>query len=160
MPKKIIKIKKGKSRPTWEEIWFKLTDVIKKRSVCLHYKVGSAIVKDNRLLSMGYNGPPQGISHCDEVGCAKFVDGKIQRHQGLCRGAHAEINAITNAAGIGVSIKAADLYVTYRPCVMCTKAILNSGIKNVYYLKEYDGDQIAWEYFKEGKTKIAKVKFV
>ncbi|MBD3244619.1 MAG: cytidine deaminase [Candidatus Moranbacteria bacterium] len=155
----VKKIKTGKGRPPWEKTWFEITEVIKKRSVCLYYQVGAVIVRKNQFLSMGYNGPPKGIEHCDEVGCAKTINGRIKKHQGLCRGAHAEINAITNAASLGVNINGADLFVTYRPCAMCTKAILNSSIKRVFYLKDYQGDQIAWEYFSQGKVKIYKIEF-
>lgn len=156
----IIKIKRGKNRPSWEEIWFRITDVIKERSVCLYYKVGAVIVKETRLLSLGYNGPPRGISHCDEVGCARIIKGKMKKQSGLCRGAHAEINAIANAASLGIAIDGADLYVTYRPCAICTKTIINSGIKRVFYLKEYTGDQDAIKYFKEGGVFIKRVEFI
>lgn len=157
---KILSIKKGKERPAWEEFWFNITEEIKKRSVCLHYKVGALLVRDNQLLSMGYNGPPKKIEHCDKVGCAKKVNGKIQKHQGLCRGSHAEINAITSAASLGVNIHRSDLYVTYRPCAMCTKAIINSGINRVLYLKDYDGDVVAWDYFRQSEVSIYKVKLI
>ncbi|MBD3238065.1 MAG: cytidine deaminase [Candidatus Moranbacteria bacterium] len=152
-------IKTGRIRPTWEETWFKITQVIKKRSVCLYYQVGAVIVKDKQFLSMGYNGPPIGISHCTDVGCAKIINGELKKHQGLCRGGHAEINAIANAASLGVKIKGSDLFVTYRPCLMCSKAILNAGIKRVFFFKDYDGDQQAWELFQEADIIIKKIKF-
>lgn len=158
--KAILRIKKGATRPNWEEVWFAVTEVIRKRSVCLYYKVGAVIVRDAQLLAMGYNGPPRGIEHCDKVGCAKIVNGRLRKHQGLCRGAHAEINAIANAASLGINISGADMYVTYRPCSMCAKTILNSGIKKVFFLKDYDGDIEAWHYFRQGKVKIKKIEFV
>lgn len=159
-PKNItIRIKRGGTRPTWEEVWFAVTDVIRRRSVCLYYKVGAVIIRDSQLLALGYNGPPRGIEHCDKVGCAKIVGGKMTKHQGLCRGAHAEINAIANAASLGINIGGSDMYITYRPCAMCAKTILNSGVKRIFYLHDYDGDEVVWDYFKQGKVIIKKIEF-
>ncbi|MBD3300565.1 MAG: cytidine deaminase [Candidatus Moranbacteria bacterium] len=159
MKNKVWRIKKGIKRPKWEEFWFNLTDQIKTRSVCLHYQVGAVLVRENQLLGMGYNGPPKGLEHCFEVGCAKKVGIKVLKHQGLCRGSHAELNAISNAASLGVNISGSDLYVTYRPCAMCTKSIINSKIKRVLYLKDYDGDEVAWSYFGQSEVEVMKVVF-
>lgn len=160
MEKRIRKIKRGSKRPCWEEVWFDLAQVIGRRAVCLYYKVGAIIVRDNQILSMGYNGPPRGVVHCTDVGCAKIIKGKNKKHQGLCRGAHGEMNAIANAASNGINISGADLYVTYRPCAACTKTILNSGIKRIFYLKDYKGDEVVWDYLRQGKVKMEKIIFI
>ncbi|MBU2025527.1 dCMP deaminase family protein [Patescibacteria group bacterium] len=148
-----------KYRPGWEEIWFKIVGIISRRSVCLYYKVGAVIARDKQFLAMGYNGPPKGVAHCDKVGCAKIVKGVNRKHQGLCRGAHAELNAIANAASLGINISGADMYVTFRPCAICVKTIINSGIKRVFYLKEYKGDEVAWDYVKQSNLVLRKVVF-
>lgn len=137
-----------------------MTDVVRKRSVCLYYKVGAVIVRDKQLLALGYNGPPRGVEHCNVVGCARILKGRKKKHQGLCRGAHAEINAIANAASLGINISGSDLYITYRPCAMCTKTIINSGIKRVFYLKDYDGDEVVWDYIKQSGLTVRKVEFI
>jgi dCMP deaminase len=157
---RVLKIKQGEDRPCWEKVWFNIGEVIQKRSVCLFYQVGAVIAKGSQLLSMGYNGPPQGIEHCNKVGCAKIVKGVEKKHQGLCRGAHAEMNAIANAASLGINISGADLFVTYRPCAACAKTIINAKIKRVFYLRDYDGDQVAFDYFKKSQVKINKIVFI
>jgi len=91
--------KKGDNRPSWDETFMETTAIFAKRSRCCHYKVGAVIARDKQLLSIGYNGPVAGEPHCTEVGCAKMKDGvKLPPGSGSCRGAHAEINAISNAA--------------------------------------------------------------
>ena len=128
----------GKERPAWEEYFMDIALLVAKRSTCLRRAVGALIIKDKRILSTGYNGAPSGIRHCGEVGCLrktmKIESG--QRHE-LCRGIHAEQNAIIQAAYHGVPIKGASLYCTNLPCVICTKMIINAGIKTIYYQEGY-----------------------
>jgi dCMP deaminase len=131
-------------RPSWDETFMEMAVVFAKRSMCKHYKVGAVIAKDKRFLSAGYNGSVKGEPHCVEVGCAKENDGnRLPPGSGSCRGAHAEINAISNAANIGVKINGATFYITFRPCYDCSKHIVNAGIKRVVYLHDYDGDPLA-----------------
>jgi len=147
-------------RPTWDETWMEIANVLAKRSRCLHYQVGAIIARDKQYLSGGYNGPVAGDVHCaDEyIGCAKIKDGvKLPHGSGLCRGAHAEVNAIVNAANLGVPIKDATLYVSFRPCLECTKHIINAGIKKVVYLNDYDGDETAIALM--NRIGVALVKF-
>lgn len=116
-----------------------------KRSTCMRRQVGAVIVKENHVIATGYNGPPIGIPHCDVTGCIR-EDLKIksgERHE-LCRGLHAEQNAIIQAAKHGVVINGSDLYCNTKPCSICTKMILNAGIKRVYYIQDYH-DPIAEE---------------
>jgi dCMP deaminase len=101
------------------------------------------IVKDKRILSTGYNGAPSGIRHCAEVGCLREtlnVESGM-RHE-LCRGIHAEQNAIIQAAYHGVSVKGASLYCTTHPCSICAKMIINAGITTIYYRSGY-ADELA-----------------
>ncbi len=151
-------IKKGNQRPTWDETFMAMAVILSQRSMCCHYKVGAVIAKDKRFLTGGYNGPVTGEPHCVEVGCAKMKNGvKLPHGSGFCRGAHAEMNAIVNAANLGIFVRDATVYVTYRPCLECAKHIVNAGIKKIVYLKDYDGDSSAIELF--NRTGVGLIKF-
>lgn len=145
------------SRPSWDEIFLEMAELLAQRSVCLHYQVGAIISRGNRFLSGGYNGPPAGEVHCNEVGCARIVDGETKSRSGLCRGAHAELNAITNAAREGIRIEGAEISVTYRPCYICAKTIVNAGIKTVTYKKDYDGDFQVFDLFQRCRITLRKI---
>jgi dCMP deaminase len=112
--------------------------MVASRSTCRRRKVGAILVKNKRILSTGYNGAPSGVPHCLDVGCLREQMGipSGERHE-LCRGLHAEQNAILQAAYHGVSIEGADLYCTNLPCIICSKMIINAGIQRVYYLEGY-----------------------
>lgn len=144
-------------RPTWDEYFMNLLDVIQTRSTCLRRQVAAVIVKDKQIISTGYNGSPRGIKHCDEVGCLreKMDIPSGERHE-LCRGTHAEQNAIIQASLHGVSIEGADIYITCSPCVLCTKMLINSGIKRIVYKGDYP-DKLALEMLNE--TGVELVKF-
>ena len=147
------------SRPSWDEMFLGMAGLLAQRSVCLHYQVGAVIARGNRFLSGGYNGPPAGEVHCSEVGCAKEVDGKkLPPGSGKCRGAHAELNAIANAAREGVKIEGAEIFVTYRPCYICAKTIINAGIKTVTYEKDYDGDFQVFDLFQRCRVTLRKLE--
>jgi dCMP deaminase len=126
-------------RPSWPEYFMAITKLVATRSTCLRRHVGAILVKDKRILASGYNGAPSGLRHCEEVGCLR-ANSSIpsgERHE-LCRGLHAEQNLIIQAAYHGISIKGAILYCTNKPCVICTKMIINSGIIKIYYEDGYD----------------------
>jgi dCMP deaminase len=133
-----------------------ITRMVAKRSTCLRRQVGAIIVKDKRILATGYNGAPSGLKHCEEVGCIreKKEIPSGQRHE-LCRGLHAEQNAIIQAAYHGISIKDSTLYCTNSPCVICAKMIINAGIKEVIYEEGYD-DPLAMELLKEAGIKVER----
>lgn len=116
--------------------------------------MGALIVKDKRILSTGYNGAPAGISHCDVVGCVRerLQVPSGERHE-LCRGLHAEQNAIIQAALHGVSIDGSVLYCTHEPCSVCSKMCINAGIKTVIVGSNYP-DELAREMFKEAGVKV------
>mgnify|MGYP000055982248 FL=1 len=127
------------TRPTWPEYFMAITRLVSKRSTCLRRSVGAILVKDKRILATGYNGAPAGLKHCEEVGCLR-ADSAVpsgERHE-LCRGLHAEQNVIIQAAYHGISIEGATLYCTNKPCVICSKMIINAGIKKVYYGEGYE----------------------
>ncbi len=130
--------------------------MVAKRSTCLRRQVGAIIVKDKRILATGYNGAPSGLRHCEEVGCIREKEDipSGQRHE-LCRGLHAEQNAIIQAAYHGISIKDSTLYCTNSPCVICAKMIINAGIKEVIYEEGYD-DPLAMELLKEAGIKVER----
>ena len=141
-------------RPSWDEYFMEMAELARKRSSCIRRGVGAVIVKDNRVLATGYNGAPAGIAHCSETGCLREQLGvpSGQRHE-LCRGLHAEQNAIIQAAKTGINIDGATLYCTTRPCVICTKMIINAGIKRVV-IKESYPDELASRLAEEAGLKI------
>ncbi len=126
-----------------------ITRLVARRSTCLRRQVGAVMVKDKNILATGYNGTPSGITHCDVTGCLreqlKVPSG--QRHE-LCRGLHAEQNAIIQAARHGVNISDSVLYCTDSPCVICTKMLINAGIRKVIYLQGY-ADSLSMEMLEE-----------
>lgn len=141
-------------RPGWDEYFMEMAEVAEKRSTCIRRKVGAIIVKDNRIMATGYNGVPTGIEHCGTRGCLrdelKVPSG--QRHE-LCRGLHAEQNAIIQAAHLGQSIAGGTLYCTNQPCVICAKMIINAGIKRIV-IKEGYPDNLAVEMLTEAGLNI------
>jgi len=124
----------------------------------LRRQVGAVLVKDKRILATGYNGPPSGISHCLDVGCLREKMGipSGERHE-LCRGLHAEQNAILQAAFHGISIKGATLYCTHHPCIICSKMLINAGISKIVYLEGYS-DPLAKEMLDEAKIEVVRFK--
>jgi dCMP deaminase len=129
------------NRPDWGSYFMEIATIVAKRSTCLRRNVGAVIVKDRRILATGYNGAPVKLAHCLEIGCIREAMniGSGVRHE-LCRGLHAEQNAIVQAAYHGVGIKGSWLYSTHLPCSICMKMILNAGIEQVFYLEGYPDD--------------------
>ena len=118
-----------------------IATLVATRATCRRRSVGAVLVRDKRILATGYNGAPSGLPHCLDIGCLR-EDLKVasgQRHE-LCRGIHAEQNAIIQAACHGFSIRAATLYCTHLPCAICTKMIINAGIERIYYRNGYADD--------------------
>ncbi len=136
-------------RPNWDRYFIEITNVVKKRSTCLRRQVGALIVKDNHILATGYNGVPSKITHCSETGCLReqLNVPSGQRHE-LCRGLHAEQNAIIQAAHHGTSINGATIYTNTKPCSICTKMIINAGIKRIVF-EEYYEDKLADDILSE-----------
>jgi len=143
-------------RPSWDEYFIDIVDLIKTRSTCVRRQVGALIVKDKRILASGYNGAPMGCKHCTQIGCLRQEMGipSGQRHE-LCRGIHAEQNAIIQAAYSGVSVKGSVLYVTNQPCVLCAKMIINSGIAKIIFKGDYP-DELAMTLLREAGIRVVK----
>jgi len=125
-------------RPSWDEYFMEITEVVASRSTCLRRKVGAVVVKEKHILASGYNGAPSGLPHCSEAGCLreKMQIPSGERHE-LCRGLHAEQNAIIQSAVHGVSIAGATIYSTTQPCVLCSKMLINSQIKKIVFQGPY-----------------------
>lgn len=135
-----------------------IADLVSSRSTCLRDQVGAVIVKESQILSTGYNGAPKGLPHCSEVGCLREQMGvkSGERHE-LCRGLHAEQNAIIQAAYHGISVRGGKMYCTTRPCSICTKMIINAGIEEIIYIDEYN-DELAAQLLKESKLILRQVQ--
>ena len=125
-------------RPDWDTYFMDMAKLAARRSSCLRRAVGAVLVKDRRLLATGYNGVPSGVTHCEVTGCLREKLGvpSGERHE-LCRGLHAEQNAIIQAAFHGVSIRDAVLYCTNLPCIICAKMLINAGVRRIVYLEGY-----------------------
>ena len=141
-------------RPPWPVYFMDIADLVARRSTCRRRQVGAVAVKDKRILATGYNGAPSGIPHCLDVGCLREQEGipSGERHE-LCRGIHAEQNVIIQAAYHGVSIEGATLYCTNLPCVICSKMLINAGIKEIFYREGY-ADTLSEELLKAAKVPV------
>ena len=147
-------------RLPWPQYFMDITYMVAERSTCTRRKVGAIAVKDKRILATGYNGAPANTSHCLDIGCLRAEMGipSGQRHE-ICRGLHAEQNVIIQAAVHGVSLDGAEIYCTTMPCLICTKMLLNCGIKAVYYVEGYD-DPLAAEMVKEAGIPFTKIDHI
>ena len=142
-------------RKSWDEYFMEIAEIVKTRSTCLRREVGAVIVKDNRIITTGYNGAPSGLKHCTEIGGCERERLNIpsgQRHE-LCRALHAEQNAILQAAKIGVSTEGATIYITLQPCVICAKMLVNAGIKRIVFKGEYP-DALSKAILEEAKIEL------
>ncbi|MCL2547872.1 MAG: cytidine/deoxycytidylate deaminase family protein [Symbiobacteriaceae bacterium] len=138
-----------RSRPDWEDYFMELADIAAKRSTCLRRQMGALLVRDRRVLSTGYNGPPRGLAHCDEVGCLREQMGVPSGERAeLCRAVHAEQNAVILAALGGISPEGAEVFVTHFPCAICAKILINAGITKITYREGYP-DQLSADLLAE-----------
>jgi dCMP deaminase len=143
-------------RPDNDTYFMRMAELVSTRSTCLRRQVGAVIVKEKRVLTTGYNGAPKGLRHCEEVGCVR-MENNIEsgtRHE-LCRGVHAEQNAVIQAAYFGVSIKDSSIYTTNFPCVLCSKILLNAGIVEIIYKNDYI-DSMSKNILDEAKTIVRR----
>ncbi len=129
------------NRPSNDQYFMDMAELVSSRSTCVRRKVGAVIVREKHILSTGYNGSPKGTKHCEELGCIRdqlnIPSGT--RHE-LCRGVHAEQNAVAQAAYFGISVNGGTLYTTTFPCSMCAKILINSGIVEIVYHTGYMDD--------------------
>lgn len=129
------------ARPSWDEYFMEIATAVSGRSTCPRRSVGSVLVRDRRILATGYNGAPEGLAHCTDVGCL-MVDGHCVRTL------HAEQNALLQAAAHGVSTEGSTIYVTSEPCLHCTKMLLNARVQRIVYREPY-ADELAREMRRE-----------
>jgi dCMP deaminase len=144
-------------RPSWEEYFMEIARVVSTRSSCLRRQVGAVVVKNRQILATGYNGVPRGLRHCDQVGCLRDQLGipSGERHE-LCRGLHAEQNAIIQAAYHGIAINGSEIYSTLQPCVNCAKTLVNAGVLAVHFCGAYP-DALSMEIFEEAGTLLHRM---
>ncbi len=142
------------ARPSWDEYFMQIVDLVKTRSTCLRRQVGALIVKDKRILASGYNGAPSGVSHCSKVGCLRqqLNVPSGERHE-LCRAIHAEQNAIVQAAYAGTSVNGSTMYVSLQPCSLCAKLMINAGIKKLVFRGNYP-DELALSMLNEAGVEL------
>ncbi|WII08608.1 dCMP deaminase family protein [Methanomassiliicoccales archaeon LGM-DZ1] len=145
-------------RPSPDRYFMDMAKLVATRSTCLRRHVGAVIVKDKHVLSTGYNGAPRGARHCEETGCLR-IELKVPsgtRHE-LCRGVHAEQNAVAQAAYFGTSVKGATIYTTTFPCSLCAKILVNAGISEIVYDEGYM-DDLSKEILSETQMRIRRVE--
>lgn len=145
-------------RPSWNEYFMKIALLVAERSTCLRRHVGALLVKDKRIIATGYNGAPSGFKHCGEVGCLRdeLNVPSGERHE-LCRGLHAEQNAIIQAALYGQDTRDTILYCTHKPCLLCAKMLINAGVRRVVIADDYP-DKLAAEFLKQANIEIEQVE--
>jgi len=151
-----VKVVEGHERPSWDEYFMEVASVVAKRATCLRRSVGAVVVKDKRILATGYNGAPSGLAHCAVVGCLRDKLGipSGQRVE-ICRGLHAEQNALIQAAKYGIPLEGSTIYVTLEPCVTCAKMLVNAGIQRIVYEEQYV-DQLSRDILGEAKVQVER----
>ena len=146
-------------RPSWDEYFMALANVVASRSNCSRRHVGAVIVKNRHILSTGYNGTPYNVKNCFEGGCPRCSGTtKSGTHLDECLCVHAEQNAICQAAQHGHAIDGGTAYVTISPCLTCAKLLVNAGIKEVVYSGEYAFLDTVKDVFRQAGVKHRKFK--
>jgi len=144
------------NRPSWDEYFMKITQVVAERSTCIRRRVGAIVVKNKRILATGYNGAPSGLAHCGEAGCLRQQQNiPSGERQEICRGLHAEQNAIIQASLYGFSIDGAAMYCTNQPCITCAKMVINAGIVRVVFQGDYP-DPLSLGMLEEAGVEVAR----
>ncbi|MDM5330945.1 ComE operon protein 2 [Neobacillus sp. CF12] len=138
-------------RISWDQYFMAQSHLLALRSTCTRLTVGATIVRDKRIIAGGYNGSIAGGDHCIDKGC--YV---IDNH--CVRTIHAEMNALLQCAKFGVPTADSEIYVTHFPCLQCCKAIIQAGIKTVYYAEDYKNHPHAVELFQQASVKTEKVE--
>lgn len=146
-------------RPSWDEYFSRIALEVATRSTCLRRHVGAVLVLNKRILATGYNGAPRGVRHCSETGCLRATHNvpSGERHE-LCRGLHAEMNALIQAASHGIRVEEATLYSTTFPCSLCAKMLINGGIRRIVAQSDY-ADSLAKELLFEARVTVERFDF-
>lgn len=151
--------KEAYKRPSWDEYFLKIVEIVATRGTCDRGRTGCVITRDHRLIATGYVGAPIGLPHCDEAGhemhTVTHEDGTQTNH--CIRTAHAEQNAICEAARMGIALEGGTLYCKMSPCYTCAKMIINAGIKRVVCAQNYHAGQRSRDIFKEAGVEYALV---
>jgi len=135
-----------------------MAELAARRSTCLRRKVGAVLVKNKKVLATGYNGAPKDITHCEVTGCLREKMGvpSGERHE-ICRGVHAEQNLVAQAAFHGVKTEGSTVYCTHQPCIICTKILINAGIKKIYFKNAY-ADEFSAKLLEESDIEFLQYK--
>lgn len=142
------------ARKSWDEYFMAIARLVSERSTCMRRHVGVVLVRDKRVLCTGYNGSPSGMRHCLDIGCLRDELGiPAGERIEICRGIHAEQNALVQAAAFGVSVAGAKLYCTHEPCVTCGKMLLNAGIRDFTVAEAYP-DEFGRNLLKEAGVTV------
>ena len=143
-------------RKSWDHYFMDIAQLVSERSTCLRRRVGAVLVRERRILCTGYNGAARGLPHCDEVGCLRE---KLHIPSGerieICRGIHAEQNALVQAAAFGINVSGAMLYCTHEPCITCAKMLLNAGISEFVVEHPYP-DELGRKMLAQARVKVRK----
>jgi dCMP deaminase len=142
--------KKKNSRPSWDEYFLQISDLVSTRATCQRLHVGAILVKDRKIISTGYCGAPKGVPDCYDKGC-------LMRDGHCVRTVHAEVNAVIQAAYHGISTQDSVLYANWLPCYNCSKMLINAGIKKIVYRKIYRPDPETNRLLKQAKIKLVKL---
>ena len=156
--KLLLELLREVPRPGWDQYFMNIAKVAASRSNCLKRKVAAIIVQDKRIISTGYNGTPRGTRNCNEGGCPRcnsLASSGTSLDECLC--SHGEENAIVQAAYHGVGLKGSTIYSTFAPCLLCAKMIINSGISEVVYNKDYPLNDSAFNLFNEAGVKVRRL---
>lgn len=139
------------SRKNWKDYFMEITEMVASRSTCDRAFVGCILVNDdNRIVSTGYNGSVSGREHCDDIG-------HTMRDGHCIATIHAEMNALLYCAKEGISVKGCSAYITHFPCLNCTKALIQAGIKQIYYKYDYRVDDYAIDLLNKSNVKFEKL---
>lgn len=150
--------KNNQSRLSWDKYFLKIAKTVSERSTCLRRKVGAVLVSDKRILATGYNGAPKGLIHCAQIGCLRhYLKIKPSERIEICRGIHAEQNALVQASFFGIPVAGSTLYATHSPCITCAKLLINAGIKRVVVMHTYP-DAYAKKIFAEANIPVEILK--
>ena len=142
--------KKKNSRPSWDDYFLQISDLVSTRATCQRLHVGAILVKDKKIISTGYCGAPKGIPDCYDRGC-------LLRDGHCVRTIHAEINAVIQAAYHGISTKGSTLYANWLPCYNCAKVLINAGIEKIAYRQVYRPDPETRKLLRQAKIKLIKL---
>ncbi len=148
----------AEKRISWDKYFLKIAETVSERSTCLRRKVGAVLVSDKRILATGYNGAPKGLMHCAQIGCLRHtLHIKPSERIEICRGIHAEQNALVQASFFGISVAGATLYATHSPCITCSKMLINAGIKRIVTKNSYP-DKFAKKILEETGLEVEVLK--